>query len=77
MEEARKQLSFRYIHIRKSGTGVLDYFLDCYAARNASSPISIEDWIRTEYKPKILSKEYAAKKTKERFWQGWRLSPLP
>jgi protein tyrosine/serine phosphatase len=46
---ARKMLSPRYIHLRFTKTGVLDLMLDHYAARNAASPISFEDWIATEY----------------------------
>lgn len=46
---ARRMLSPRYIHLRFTKTGVLDMMLDHYAARNAASPISFEDWIDREY----------------------------
>lgn len=72
VEEARKQLSFRYLHIRRSSTGILDHFLDVYAARNAQSPISIEDWIRHEYRREKLIKSFAAKQAALKPWQGWR-----
>lgn len=72
VEQARHQLSFRFLHIRKSATGILDHFLDVYAARNAQSPITITDWIETEYDPEELSKSFAAKQASLRFWQGWR-----
>ncbi|MCI5112733.1 MAG: tyrosine-protein phosphatase [Marivita sp.] len=49
VEIARKQLSIRYIHLDFTATGVQDYILEVYAARNARSPIGFEDWIRTEY----------------------------
>ncbi len=72
IDEARKQLSFRYLHIRKSTTGILDHFLDVYAERHAQSPIPIDEWIRTEYDADALARSYDAKKKSERFWQGWR-----
>ncbi len=70
--EARKQLSFRYLHIRRSSTGVLDHFLDVYAARNAQSPIAIADWIRTEYDRSAVTASFAAKQAALKPWQGWR-----
>ena len=72
LETARKQLTFRFLHIRRTKTGILDHFLDTYAARNAQSPIGIEDWIKTEYDPKALTKSFAQKQATLRFWQGWR-----
>ena len=49
LEEARKQLSMRYLHSAHTKTGVLDRFLDLYEARLAKGPIPFEDWVRTEY----------------------------
>ena len=49
VEVARKQLSLKYIHLDFTATGVQDYILEVYAARNARQPIGFEDWIRTEY----------------------------
>ena len=72
VEAARQQLSFRYLHIRRSSTGVLDHFLDVYAARNAQSPIAIADWIRTEYDRSAVTASFAAKQAALKPWQGWR-----
>lgn len=47
--EARKMLSLKYIHLDFTATGVQDYILDVYEARNTRAPISFEDWIRSEY----------------------------
>jgi len=49
VSEARKMLSFRFVHIKWSKTGILDYILDVYEARNATSLIGFRDWIATEY----------------------------
>ncbi len=72
LEEARKQLSFRYLHIRRTKTGILDHFLDVYAARNADEPIDIQTWIATEYNADTLQASFEAKQASLRFWQGWR-----
>lgn len=69
---ARRQLSFRYLHIRRTATGILDHFFDVYEARNAQDPIAIADWIRTEYDREALAVSFAAKQAALRWWQGWR-----
>lgn len=56
--EARKMLGLRYLHIRQSKTGVLDYILDLYEARNAESRISFEQWIETEYDNEAIQAEF-------------------
>ncbi|SPF81912.1 hypothetical protein PRI8871_03738 [Pseudoprimorskyibacter insulae] len=49
VDEARRQLSLKYIHLKSTKTGVQDYILDVYDARNQRDPISFEDWLRNEY----------------------------
>ncbi len=56
--EAKQQLSFRYIHIRASKTGVLDHMLDTYAADTAINPMPIRDWIATRYNRKRLQRQF-------------------
>jgi protein tyrosine phosphatase (PTP) superfamily phosphohydrolase (DUF442 family) len=51
LAEARKQLSWRFLHFRASRTGILDHILDLYAAKLATGPIGIEDWFRDHYDP--------------------------
>ena len=70
--DARKQLSFRYLHIRRTATGILDHFFDVYAERNAQNPIAIADWIKTEYDAEALTESFAAKQAALKPWQGWR-----
>ena len=69
---AKKQLSFDFIHIRRTATGVLDHFLDTYEARFNQTGISVRDWIATEYDSEALKVSFAAKQKSLRFWQGWR-----
>ncbi|WP_322891527.1 MULTISPECIES: tyrosine-protein phosphatase [unclassified Yoonia] len=70
--QARRQLSFRYVHIRRTSTGILDHFLDVYAARAAEAPIGIADWIRDEYDRDALTQSFAEKQAALWPWQGWR-----
>lgn len=72
VDVARKQLSFRYLHIRRTATGILDHFLDVYEARNAQEPIAIADWIKTEYDRDALTASFAARQAALKPWQGWR-----
>ncbi|MBM1221632.1 tyrosine-protein phosphatase [Ponticoccus sp. SC2-23] len=60
VEEARGMLSFRYLHIKHSATGILDHILDRFEARQADGPISIRDWIETEYSVDDISRSWAA-----------------
>lgn len=55
LAEARKMLSLRFLHVKWHTTGVLDYFLDVYEARNKKSPIDFETWLQTEYDETALS----------------------
>ncbi|WP_090203543.1 tyrosine-protein phosphatase [Yoonia litorea] len=72
LEVAMRQLSFRYLHIRRTATGILDHFFEVYALRNAKEPIGIVDWIKTEYDRDALTESFAAKQAGLKWWQGWR-----
>ncbi|MCK0119930.1 tyrosine-protein phosphatase [Loktanella sp. F6476L] len=70
-DTVRAQLSFRYLHIRKSSTGILDYVLETYLARRAQDPIDIRTWVETEYDEDETKAGYAAMKAKQKLWEGW------
>lgn len=72
LEEVRDQLSFKYIHIRRSATGILDHFLRMYRDRNLQSAISMEDYIRNEYDQDALTHSFAAYQSALKPWEGWR-----
>lgn len=57
--EAKKELSLRYLHLKLSKTGVQDHMLDLFEQRLAEGPISIRDWIATEYDPDVLAASFA------------------
>lgn len=63
VEEARKQLSMRYLHMKWTKTGVQDYILSVYEARKNAEPIDFEDWLRSEYRAARLNDAWDAKKT--------------
>lgn len=60
MEEAIKQLSFRYGHIRQADTGVLDAFFERYIADNKILPIPFFEWVETRYDPDELKRTFLA-----------------
>ncbi len=62
--DVRDHLSFKYLHLRGSQTGVLDQVLDDYAVSNAATPIGIRDWITTQYDPATTSANFAARRGK-------------
>ncbi|MEO8529842.1 MAG: protein tyrosine phosphatase [Deltaproteobacteria bacterium] len=47
--EARRMLSLRFLHVKRSKTGVLDGLLDAYAAHCEITPISLRDWLTHHY----------------------------
>lgn len=54
VNDAMAALTFRHLHVRASKTGVLDRFLEAYAARLTQGPIDLRQWIETEYDPASL-----------------------
>lgn len=60
MAEARKMLSLKYIHLKWSRTGILDFILDLYEAHNVASPIGFEDWVATQYDHLKVQDQYEA-----------------
>lgn len=60
VSEARRMLGARYIHFKWTKTGILDFILDAYEARNRRTPIGFGQWIDTEYDPVALQAEYEA-----------------
>jgi len=49
--EARRQLSWRYLHIENSKAGVQDHILRLYARAHDRSGVGFEDWVRSDYDP--------------------------
>ncbi|MCG7574410.1 tyrosine-protein phosphatase [Phaeobacter sp. CNT1-3] len=62
IEEAQKMLSFRFLHLKFTKTGILDLFLAQYAERHIETGIGFEDWVRTEYDPKALQDAFSKRR---------------
>jgi protein tyrosine/serine phosphatase len=58
--QARRQLHWRYLHLSSTDTGILDHVFDVYEAEQATSPMPLEQWFRTRYDPKALTRSWAA-----------------
>jgi protein tyrosine phosphatase (PTP) superfamily phosphohydrolase (DUF442 family) len=60
IEEARRELSLRYGHIRQADTGVLDRFFEKYLEDNRRQPMPFLDWVDTVYDADALKREFRA-----------------
>ena len=56
--EAKKQLSFKYLHLDFTKTGILDYILNVFDERLEIENIDFLDWIKKEYNPEILNSSF-------------------
>jgi protein tyrosine/serine phosphatase len=63
IEQAVKQLSLKFGHIRQSETGVLDYFFERYMADNDAEPMTFFEWLETRYDPAEIKRTFRS--------QGW------
>lgn len=59
LAEAKRQLSFSYLHVANSPAGVQDHFLRCYEAAQRATGIGFLDWMRTEYEPQHVTASFA------------------
>ncbi len=65
-EEAQRQLSWRYGHVRQSKAGVLDHFLRAYRDFSAQRPIAFLDWAQRHY-----NRDEVIKGHKVSGWAEW------
>ena len=59
--EAKKQLSFKYLHLDFTKTGILDYILDVFSQRLKIENIDFLDWIKQEYNADILNSSFKSR----------------
>ena len=57
---ARKQLHWRYAHLKGTSTGILDYLLDAYEADTEQAPMPVRDWFQSRYDRALLTAAYEA-----------------
>lgn len=60
--EAKRMLSFRYIHVKASHTGILDLLLETYETDCMHEMIPIRTWFETRYDPEDLTARFAARR---------------
>lgn len=63
VEEAMKELDWKYGHLKQSRTGVQDFFLASYLAYKAHTPIGFLEWVDTVYDEQAMKKQFRA--------EGW------
>tara|TARA_B100001564_G_C20581816_1_gene643530 strand:- start:415 stop:1149 length:735 start_codon:yes stop_codon:yes gene_type:complete len=56
--EAKKQLSFKYLHLDFTKTGILDYIFNVFEERLKIANIDFVDWIKKEYNSEILNNSF-------------------
>ena len=59
--EAKKQLSFKYLHLDFTKTGILDYILNVFDERLKIKNIDFLDWIKKEYNSEILNNSFRSR----------------
>lgn len=58
IEEATRQLSFKYLHVKQGKTGMLDYFFEAYRRFNAITPKPFIDWVNEDYDRLAVKAEF-------------------
>jgi protein tyrosine/serine phosphatase len=58
IEQAREQLSLKYLHVRQGKTGMLDHFFECYLADAAKTGKSFIDWVEQDYDPAVVKASF-------------------
>lgn len=57
-ELASRQLSWRYLHVSGAATGVLDHFLESYAAAHRAEGLSFADWLANHYDRTAMMRDF-------------------
>jgi protein tyrosine/serine phosphatase len=62
VEQAMKQLHWKYGHVKASKTGLLDSFFEAYRDANAERPIDFLEWVNTVYDADRLKRAFKSGK---------------
>jgi protein tyrosine/serine phosphatase len=60
VEEAMKQLSWKYGHFKQAKTGMLDFMFESYLKDTKDAPKSFLDWVDDDYNPQEIKKNFHA-----------------
>lgn len=66
IEQARAQLSWRYLHFKGAKTGRLDAFLEAYQQAHQRSGIEFLHWVQDDYDPEAINRSFQPKG-----WSSW------
>ncbi len=67
LSKAKRMLSLRFLHLKLTKTGVLDYMLHQYKKSFERSGIQFEQWLETEYEPQAINQQWRSMS----FWERW------
>lgn len=62
LETAQQQLSWRYGHLREAKTGILDYFLETFAASGGRTAEDFLTWVEKDYDPVRFKATFRSKR---------------
>lgn len=61
IEDAARQLSLRYGHVKQADTGLLDFFFERYLEHNRAAPTPFLTWVHDVYDPIELRRSFRAR----------------
>jgi uncharacterized protein (TIGR01244 family) len=71
LDEALKQLSWRYGHFKFAKTGILDAFFERYRVEGLQKGLDFQTWVETVYDPAALERDF-----KPQAWADWIVDGL-
>jgi protein tyrosine/serine phosphatase len=70
LDQAKRQLSLRYGHIRQADTGILDCFFERYLQDVRTAPMTFFEWVDTVYDSNELQRSFHANSWANRLVNG-------
>jgi protein tyrosine/serine phosphatase len=61
VKQTRDQFSIKYLHLKFTKTGLLDFLMDTYEREGESKGIELRDWITNHYDAESLEKQFLTK----------------
>lgn len=61
VKQTRDQFSLKYLHLKFTKTGLLDFLMDTYEREGESKGIELRDWITNHYDAESLEKQFLTK----------------
>ncbi|NSX54956.1 tyrosine-protein phosphatase [Parasulfitobacter algicola] len=62
LEVARQQLSWRYLHLKFTKTGIVDHILDVFEEQTKDTGMDFETWVHQHYSRDAMKESFAAEK---------------